>query len=113
MINTGITKISIGTFTNRLSLFKPVQRKNERGAIESDFTYTKDIFAKVVEIAGSEQDVDNNFIALNSIEITTYFMPELSTSWRIGYNGHMWDVVSKNRVENQPLMVVRATQMME
>ena len=113
MINAGITKISIGSFTNKLSLIKNVQRKNERGAVENEYIYEREIFAKVVEIAGSEQDVDSNLIALNSIEITTYVMPDLSTSWRIAYNGKMWDVVSKNRVENQPLMVVRATQIME
>jgi head-tail adaptor len=113
MINAGITKISIGSFTNKLSLFKPIQRKNERGAIENDYQYTRGIFAKVVEIAGAEQDVDSNFIALNTIEVTTYVMPDLSTSWRIGYNGNLYDVISQNRVENQPLMVIRATQIME
>lgn len=113
MINFGINKISIGSFTNKLTLFKNVQRKNERGAVENEYVFVREIFAKVVEIAGSEQDVDNNLIALNSIEITTYVMPELSTSWRIGYNGKLYDVVSKNTVESQPLMVVRAMQMME
>ena len=113
MINAGIDKISIVSFTNKLTLFKNVQRKNERGAVENEYIFEREIFAKVVEIAGAEQDVDSNFIALNTIEVTTYIMPYLSTSWRIGYNGNLYDVISQNRVENQPLMVIRATQIME
>lgn len=113
MINTGFTKVSIGSFTSRLGLFRPVQKKNERGAVENEYQYEKDIFGKVVEIAGTETDVDNNLIALNNIEITTYFVPQLTTSWRIGYNGNIYDIIAINKVESQPLITLRAMQMMQ
>lgn len=113
MINTGFTKVSVGSFTNRLGLFRPVQKKNERGAVENDYQYERDIFGKVVEMAGSETDVDNNLIALNTIEITTYHVPQLTTSWRIGYNGNIYDIIAINKVESQPLIVIKAKQMMQ
>ena len=113
MINEGITRISLGSFTNKLTLFRNIQRKNKRGAVENDYQFEREIFAKVVEVASAEQDMDNNLIALNSIEVTTYILPQITTGWRIGYNGNLYDIISTNRVENQPLIVIKATQIMQ
>ena len=113
MINTGITQVSLGALTTKINLYKPHQTKNERGAIESEFVINRSVFAKVVENPVSEQQVDSNLIALNTIEVTMYIVPQLTTAWRVEYNGKFYNIISQNKAERQPIMVVRAEQMME
>lgn len=113
MINAGIDKVSVGSFTTKVTLYQPQQTKNERGAIENEYIINRSVFAKVVENPATEQPIDSNLIALNTIEVTMYIVPQLSTLWRLEYSGKMYNIISQNKAERQPIMVVRAEQMME
>ena len=57
--------------------------------------------------------MDRNLIALNQIDIKMYIVRELTTRWRVEYDGQMYNVLSKAQAERQPIMTLRAERIME
>ena len=113
MINAGFTTVQIGNFTSKIALYKPVQIKNERGAVENDYQKIKEVYASVEQKPSSDATVDNNMSTVNNIEVKLYIERELTAAWRIEYNGQMYNITSFNKLDRQPAMIVQATQLLE
>lgn len=113
MINAGIDRVSLGSFTTKITLYKPLQQKNAKGAIENSYDKVSDVYANVVEMAQTETSIDSNLIALNQIEVKMYIVKELTTRWRVEYDGQMYNILSKSLADRQPIMTVRAERIMQ
>lgn len=113
MINAGINRVSLGSLTTKITLYAPVQTKNAKGAVENSYQKMADVYANVVEVPQTESGVDSNLVALNQIDIKMYIVKELTTRWRVEYDGQMYNVLSKAQAERQPIMTLRAERIME
>lgn len=113
MINAGINTVSLGTMTTKIGLYRQTQTKNERGAIENTYEKVCEVYANVVENAQPEAVMDSNIIALNTIEVKIYIVRELTTRWRIEYEGKMYNILSKTNAPRQPIIILKAEQVME
>lgn len=113
MINAGIDRVSLGSLTTKIALYAPRQQKNAKGAIENSYEKVADVYANVVEVPQMEGAVDSNLVALNMIDVKMYIVKDLTTRWRVEYDGQMYNILSKSQAERQPIMVLRAERIME
>lgn len=113
MINTGIDKVNIGEFINKVAIMRPVQTKTKRGAIQQEWQMVAQVYGKVVITPVSEVMVDSNIINPDRVEFITWLRKDVTSECRMEIDGNLYNINSVERMRMQPLMVCRGQKMTE
>lgn len=113
IVNRGIDKVNLGDFVQKVTILKPEQRRNKRGATEQHWVKVGDVFGKLVISAVDESMLDQNIVNQDRIELTTYVKNDMTSEYRLMIDGILYAVVSVAKLLNQPLMVIKGEKLTE
>lgn len=113
MINTGIDKVNLGDFVNKVTILRPVTRRSERGAIQQTWERLADVYGKLVITGVDETMVEQNIVNPDRVELTTYVNSSVSSECRMVIDGQLYNITSVVKALNQPIMVVRGQKITE
>lgn len=113
MINTGIDKVNIGEFVNKVTILRPVNERTERGALKQTWEKLSDVYGKLVINGVDETMVDQNIVNPDKAELTTYVNPNVTSECRMVIEGQPYNITSVVKAINQPIMVVRGQKITE
>ena len=113
MIHTGIDKVNIGEFVNKVAILRPVTKRTERGAIQQTWEKLSDVYGKLVINGADETMVDQNIVNPDKAELTTYVNPYVTSECRMIIDGQPYNITSVVKAINQPIMVVRGQKITE
>lgn len=113
MINTGIDKVNIGEFVNKVTILRPVTKRTERGAIQQTWEKLSDVYGKLVINGADETMVDQNIVNPDRAELTTYVNSGITSECRMIIDNQHYNITSVVKAINQPIMVVRGQRITE
>ena len=111
--NRGIDKVNIGDFLNKVTLLQPTQSKTARGAIQQTWQPIAQVYGKVTFNHAAEVMVDQNIVNPDRAEFTTYLRSDVTPECRMEINGQLYGIDSVERMQLQPIMVVKGTKLTE
>lgn len=113
MINTGIDKVNIGEFVNKVTIMRPVTQRSERGAIQQIWEKLADVYGKLVINGADETMIDQNIVNPDRAELTTYINSGITSECRMIIDNQPYNITSVVKAINQPIMVVRGQKITE
>ena len=113
IINRGIDKVNIGDFVQKVTVLKPEQTRNERGAIVQNWLESAQVYGKLVITPVDEVMIDQNIVNPDKLEFTTYIRDDITSECRLQVEGILYGISSTVRLLNQPLMVIRGEKITE
>lgn len=113
IINRGIDRVNIGDFVQKVTILKPQQSRNERGAIENSWVEIAVVYGKLSITPVDEVMVDQNIVNPDRVEFITYARENITSECRMQIEGIFYSISSTVRLLNQPLMVIRGEKMTE
>lgn len=113
IVNRGIDKVNLGDFVQKVTILKPQQSRNRRGAIEQKWVPLAVVYGKLVVSPADEMMLDQNIVNQDRVELTTYTREDVGSECRMSIDGVLYSVTSSVRLLNQPLMVVKGEKITE
>lgn len=113
IVNRGIDKVNIGDFVQKVTILKPRQTRNKRGAIEQDWAELATVYGKLVVTPADEMMLDQNIINQDRVELITYTRSDVTSECRLKIEDTLYNITSTVRLLNQPLMVIKGEKMTE
>lgn len=113
IVNRGIDKVNIGDFIQKVTVLKPEQTRNERGAIVQNWLELTQVYGKLVVTPVDEVMIDQNIVNPDKLEFTTYIRDDITSECRLQVEGILYGISSTVRLLNQPLMVIRGEKITE
>lgn len=113
IINKGIDRVNVGDFVQKVTVLKPQQSRNDRGAIEQQWIEVAELFGKLVISPVDETMVDQNLVNPDRMEFTTYVMNDITSEYRVMVEDTLYCITSVFKLSNQPLMVIRGEKITE
>lgn len=113
IIHRGIDKVNIGDFVQKVTVLKPLQKRNSRGAMEQQWEEVAKLYGKLVLNPAEEMMVDQNIVNQDRFEFTTYVRCDITSEYRLKIEGVLYGITSVSRLQNQPLMVIKGEKITE